>query len=263
MNIEYSLTTLLPVALCIFLLGMSKGGFPVGTIALPLLILIWPGEIEPAKQVVAFMLPMLCLMDVFAVYFYRHHIQWRRIVPLIPGGLLGVFLGSLIFLDERHSSMVVSDQVLKIIIGGIGILFVFYRIIRAWLFRHLAHRQQPHCGTSLFFGGAAGIASTVAHAAGPLAQIYFLMQNLPKMQYAATIAGFFFGLNLVKLIPFILLGRLNSDSLLLGACILPTVPLGVASGYLIVRKMNGTWYIGFIHAILFITSCTLIWNAIN
>ncbi len=263
MNFDFNLASLLPVALCIFLLGMSKGGFPIGSVALPLLILIWPGTLEPAKEVVAFMLPLLCCMDIFAVCFYRRHIQWRRILPLIPGSLIGVLIGSLFFVSAHNAILSVSDGALRILIGIIGILFVAYRLARQWLLRKLPATDHPAQLTSTLFGGAAGITSTVAHAAGPLAQIYYLMQDLPKMQLAATMAGYFFGLNLVKLIPFILLGRLESQTLLLGTVMLPVVPLGVGAGYLIVRALKSHWYIAFIHAILLATSVILIWSAIG
>jgi uncharacterized membrane protein YfcA len=257
-----ALTEYLWVAMCVFLLGMSKGGFPVGSLALPLLILLWPGQVEPAKQVVAFMLPLLCVMDCFAVAFYWRHIQWKRILPLVPGSLAGVALGSLFFLSENAAAVAVSDRSLKVLIGVIGILFVGYRLSRKWIVRRLTERSEPHRVAGMAFGGAAGFTSTLAHAAGPLAQMYFLMQGLPKMEFAATLAGFFFGLNLVKLIPFALLGRLEVSTLILGLKVLPLVPIGVASGYGLVRITRSSWYIAFIYIVLFFTSSLLIWKAI-
>ncbi len=37
------------IALSLMLIAMSKGGFPVGGIAMPLLILVWPGQTEAAR----------------------------------------------------------------------------------------------------------------------------------------------------------------------------------------------------------------------
>jgi uncharacterized membrane protein YfcA len=247
---------------CIFLLGMSKGGFPVGPLVLPLLILAWPDQVEPAKEVVAFMLPVLCATDICAVYAYRRHIQWRKIVPLIPGSLIGVALGSLCFISENAAVIAVSDRFLKIMIGVIGILFVLYRVGRKWLSRQLPQVNADGWMVAGCFGSAAGLTSTLAHAAGPVAQMYFLVNALPKMEFAATIAGFFFGLNLVKMVPFILLGRLDTSAFALAFKMLPVVPVGVATGYLLVRRMKGTWYIAFIHGVLFITACTLIAKAV-
>lgn len=241
---------------------MGKGGFPVGTVVLPLLVLAWPGDVEPARQVVAFMLPMLCSMDVVAVYFYRSHIQWRRIAHLAPGSLLGVAIGSILFVSETSALISVSDRYLKLLIGIVGILFLAYRTTQDWLLKRLPQRRDPRPLTSAGFGMAAGLTSTLAHAAGPVTQVFFLMQRPEKMTLAANLAGFFFALNLIKLIPFIALGRLNGEILTLAGSMLPIVPVGVGAGYLLVRSMKGSWYIAFIHLVLLVTSVTLIWNAL-
>ncbi|MFO7821597.1 MAG: sulfite exporter TauE/SafE family protein [Lentisphaeria bacterium] len=259
---NYTLIESLWIALPIFFLGMSKGGFPIGIIALPLLILIWPGEGSPVKQIVAFMLPLLCTMDIVAVIVYRKHIQWRRMLPLLPGSLVGVAIGSLFFFSENSALISISDRWLKLMVGVIGILFVIYKAVSKWLVPKLREHSTPSRDLSIFFGTAAGTTSTLAHAAGPLAQMYFLMGKLPKMQFAATLAGYFFLLNLTKLIPFIAIGRLNTDTALLSFNLLPVVPLGVATGYGLVRCFKSKWYIAFIHAILFITAITLIYEAL-
>ena len=260
---EYSLVECLWIALPIFFLGMSKGGFPVGVIALPLLILIWPGKENPAKEIVAFMLPLLCAMDIVAIFAYRRHIQWRRMLPLLPGALIGVAIGSIFFVSENSAMISIPDRWLKFVVGVIGILFVVHRAAGKWLIPKLRDRATPGKALSTAFGLAAGITSTLAHAAGPLAQMYFLMRRLPKMQFAATLAGFFFLLNLIKLVPFAALGRLDGETLQLSLNLLPVVPLGVAAGYLVVRKLKGTWYLTFIHVILFVTSTMLILEALR
>ena len=71
-------------------------------------------------------------------------------------------------------------------------------------------------------GFLAGFTSTLAHAAGPVLQMYLLPQQLSKLHFAGTTAAFFFLLNLIKLVPFALLGRLETGNLLLAGCMLPT-----------------------------------------
>lgn len=258
---DYTTIELLWIAFSVLLLGMTKGGFPVGPIALPLLILVWPVQAGAAKQVVAFMLPLLCMMDVCAVAVYRRHIQWRRIVGLMPGALVGVLAASLLFVSRDAALIGVSDRSLKLLIGVIGLGFVAYRASRKWLLQHLGQSATPGVATRAMFGFTAGVTSTIAHAAGPVAQIYFLPRNLPKMQFAATIAGFFFWLNAVKLIPFALLGRFDRQTLELGLLMVPVIPVGVGCGYLLVRAMKGTAYIGLIYCVLAFTSAMLILKA--
>ena len=66
-----------PLVLAVFLMGMAKGGFPVGLLALQLVVLLWPGTTDPTRSAMGFMLPMLCVMDIFAVAIYRKHIAWK------------------------------------------------------------------------------------------------------------------------------------------------------------------------------------------
>ena len=164
----YSLVELIWIALCIMLIGMSKGGFPVGSIALPILILIWPGQAEPAKTVVAFMLPVLCVMDVAALALYRGHILWKRLVPMLPGTLLGVAVGSMLFVSKEAAMLTVSDRWLKLCIGVLGITFVLHHAARKWILRRMATAAAPGPAKTGTLGFLAGFTSTLAHAAGPV-----------------------------------------------------------------------------------------------
>jgi uncharacterized membrane protein YfcA len=250
------------IALSLLLLGMSKGGFPVGSIALPLLVLAWPSRADAARGAVGFMLPMLCLMDVVAVLIYRNHIEWKRLWRVIPGACIGVLLASALFISESNALIAISDRILKLAIGGVGILFVMYFAARRWILARLDTAATPGWTVGTGFGVTAGLTSSLAHAAGPLMQMYLLPQHLPKLHFAATMAGFFFVLNLTKMIPFALLGRIQVDNLLLGAVMLPVIPLGVSLGYLLVRVTRQRYYVGIIYAILLATSIILIAKAL-
>ncbi|NQU41572.1 MAG: sulfite exporter TauE/SafE family protein [Lentisphaerae bacterium] len=259
---EYTLVELIWIGLAILMLSMSKGGFPVGSIALPLLILVWPDQATSARSAVAFMLPVLCAMDVVALLVYRRHVQWRRLIRLWPATLVGVAIGSLLFVSDESALIALSDRALKLCIGILGLCFVLYHAARKWIFAHLTEATQPGWTASSAFGVGAGLTSTLAHAAGPLIQMYLLPQKLPKLQFAGTLAAYFFALNLVKILPFAVLGRIETRNLALGGALLPLVPLGVGLGYLLVRLMKSRHYTGFIYGVLFVTSLILIVKAI-
>lgn len=252
---------LVGTAFCVGLLGMSKGGFSVGPLALPLLILIWSGRPDPAKSVVSFLLPLLCLMDVVAVGFYRKHVQWRRIVPLLPPALVGIVLASLLFMRSGTGVISLSDRWLKLTVGTLGILFVIWHFARGRVTPGLK-AAKPGRVVNGCIGFVAGVTSTLAHAAGPLAQMYFLQQKFDKMKLAATLVGFFWCLNLLKLVPFILLGRVTVGNLGLAALMLPMVPLGVGAGYLIVRTVKASVYFHIVYVLLFVASVVLIGKAL-
>jgi len=69
-------------------------------------------------------------------------------------------------------------------------------------------------------------------------------------------------LNLIKLIPFTLLGRIQADNLKLGAVLLPVIPVGVALGWWLTHKTEQKHYTILIYAVLLITSVTLILKAL-
>jgi len=257
---QYAALDLFWIGLSLFLIGMSKGGFPVGAIALPILILVWPTQAQAARAAVGFMLPMLCVMDIVALSFYWRKVQWRRLVFLMPATVVGVALASLLFVSDESAVIAVSDRALKIMIGVLGILFVVYFAAKKWILRHL-HASEPNWTKGTVFGFAAGMTSTLAHAGGPVMQMYLLPQQLEKKKFAGTSCAFFWMLNLIKLLPFAMLGRIQSENLKLGAALLPVIPLGVALGWWLTHKTEQKHYTIIIYAVLLITSVTLIVKA--
>jgi uncharacterized membrane protein YfcA len=255
---QHTVSDLVWVGLSILLLAMSKGGFPVGPVALPMLILVWPREAGAARSAVAFMLPVLCAMDVFAIVFYRRHILWRMLVPLLPATLAGVALASGLFVSDEAALIAVSDRALKLCIGSVGLSFVVYEATRARILRRLRAWQTEGWLAGNVFGFAAGVTSTLAHAAGPVLQMYLLPRNLAKLHFAGTTAAYFFVLNLVKMAPFSLMGRIQTGNLMLAACLFPLVPLGVWAGYRLVHLTQPRYYTVLIHAVLAFTSTALV-----
>jgi uncharacterized membrane protein YfcA len=260
---QYELSGLFWIALSLLLTSMSKGGFPVGSIATPLLILLWPGQTHAARAAVAFMLPMLCVMDIGAVILYRRHVDWKRVRAMLPGTLAGVLVAACLFISDQHALIEVTDATLRIAIGCLGLLFTLWFATRKWILARLEKAATPGPKACFSYGLTAGITSSLAHAAAPVMQMVLLPQKLPKMQFAATNCAYFFLLNLIKLVPFVFLGRIQPDHLKLGIVMLPVIPIGVLTGYGLVRFTRDRHYAAFIHAVLAITSVVLIINGLR
>lgn len=250
------------LVLSVLLMGMGKGGFPVGAIALPLMILTWPNQAESARGAIAFMLPLLCCMDCVAVWLHRQHIRWDIIRRALPAALIGIGLGSLLFVSDHHALLSLSNRGLELAIGVVGLLFLIYRGTRRRLDRRLTARPAHHPAAPRLVGFAAGITSTLAHAAGPIMQMHLLPLHLPKLQFVGTIAGFFFIVNLTKMLPFMLLGRIEGSDLARVGIFLPILPLGVLAGTALVRLFHERHYTIFITLILTVTSVTLVTRAL-
>jgi uncharacterized protein len=261
---QYAWTEIAWIATSVFLMGVSKGGFPLGGLAMPILILIWPEQATAARSVVAFMLPLLCAMDAVSLIFYRKEVSWQAIAPLVPGTLVGVAIASVLFVSDTGALIALSDRVLKGLIGAIGILFVAFQMAKRWMLGRLteaAEMQKPGKVRSAVLGIAAGVLSTISHSAGPAAVIYFVPQQLGKLRLAGTMVAFFWGLNLIKLVPFGMLGRLEVGNLMLALWMAPVIPLGVGIGYGLVRILKEKYYVGLIYGALVITSGMLIHRA--
>ncbi len=249
------------ISLVIVIMGMSKGGLPIAGVALPLLVLIWPEQGQAARSAVSFMLPLLCAMDLVGVTLYRGKPEWSHIRMLLPATLVGILVASVLFVSDGGIS--VSDRMLKLIIGLLGLLFTFWQF---WGRRYVLKSATAVVNTpnrARFWGFFGGLTSTIAHAAGPVMQMYFLRTGLAKTQFAATTIYFFLFLNAIKLIPFTLLGRFSREQLIVDLKMLPLIPVGVFIGYFIVRIMQEKHYTGFIYTTLFLTSSILVYRAVT
>lgn len=216
----------------VILVGMSKGGFGggFGTLAVPLLALM----IDP-RLAAAILLPILCSMDAVSLWSFRGTWDKLNLKILLPGALLGTVAGALTF------EMTNVDWI-RLIIGLLAIYFVAHYL---WGKRFLEQLQvrPPNKIAGSFWGAIAGYVSYIAHAGGPPVAIYLLPQHLSKSALAGTTILFFAIINFIKLIPYVWLGQINSESFYTSLVLLPLAPLGVMLGvYLHHRVSDQVFY---------------------
>ena len=83
---------------CAFAVGLAKTGVPgFGILVVPLMVL----AVGDARQSAGWLLPLLCIADVFAVVYYRRHAQTRQLFHLAPWVLVGMGAGALALGAER------------------------------------------------------------------------------------------------------------------------------------------------------------------
>jgi len=258
---SFSTPEWLGITVVVLIMGMSKGGFPISGVTLPLLILLWPEQGQAARSAVAFMLPLLCMMDIVGVFLYRGKPDWSHLKKLVPMTVCGVIVASILFVSDTGISF--SDRTLKLVIGILGLGFTAWQMSLKRMSGKKNISNQHSRFRAPWYGFFAGFTSTIAHAAGPVMQMYFLPTGLAKTQFAATTVYFFLFLNAIKLIPFALLGRFSKDQLVANLWLLPIIPVGVYLGYTFVRIMREQHYIRFIYITLTITSGLLVYRAIT
>jgi uncharacterized membrane protein YfcA len=178
----------------------------------------------------------------------------------MPATLLGVAVASIFFVSDQGIS--VSDRTLKLLIGLLGLTFTGWQLVGKRILGHI-RQAEPKGWRPSVYGFSAAVTSTIAHAAGPVMQMYLLPTGMAKTQFAATTIYYFLFLNAIKLVPFAALGRFNQTQLVMNLWMLPLIPAGVLLGYGIVKIMKEQHYIMFIRVTLVLTSAILVYRAIT
>ncbi|MBI4873423.1 MAG: sulfite exporter TauE/SafE family protein [Acidobacteria bacterium] len=217
---------------CAFSVGVSKTGVPgLGILVVPLMVL----AVGDARQSAGWLLPVLCTADLFAVWYWRKNTAAKRMFSLAPWVLAGMGLGT--------AALSLSERALRPMVGIIVLAMLALYVRR----RLRAHQVEvPVYGAP--YGVAAGFATTVANAAGPVMSLYLLSKRLSKADFVATGAWFFFVINLTKIPIYTAHGLIGRYSLAFDAAMAPAVLAGALAGrwlvYRIPQKLFETLVVG-------------------
>ena len=205
-------------AVVALLIGADKGGVGgmLGILGVPIM-----SQIIPVNEAIAVILPMLIFGDLFAISSHWKHWNSALLPRLLPGGVLGVLVGTFVLVN-------ISPQSLRIALAVVIFVFFVYRLVEQRIIGKFLY--QPRSWHGILGGAAAGLTSTIAHAGGPPITIYLLLQKLQPRMFVATAAVFFATINLFKL-PFYAAAGLFTEARLLSVIwLLPLVPVGVWLG---------------------------------
>lgn len=237
------------MVLAVILLGIAKAGFGggAGVVATPLVALVMP-----LSEAVSLLLILLLIIDVFMLPHYRHYFDRATVKIMLIGAIPGIIIATLVF------QIFISNQRLLEIF--IGVLAIAYVILQAGGFikpERVAH--SPYLKTSGYILGAlAGFTSTIANGGGPPASIYILAQGFTQVYFVGTMAIFIMIVNLVKLIPFTLLGLFNPANWAVILILLPLCFIGTRLGIYLNGRMNPVLFNRIIYVLLFLTGLQLI-----
>ena len=234
----------------VFINGVSKGGFGsgLGIVSVPLMALT-----VPVTEAAAIMLPILCVMDLAALWAYRRSWDRENMEIMLPAGLTGLVLGALTF---RY----INEAGLKLVLGTVAVGFVFYHWSGA--VRHLT-KTQPSRVKGYFWCCIAGYTSTVAHAGGPPMSIYLLPQRLDKALLAGTAVVFFAVLNYVKLVPYFWLGLFDARNLTTAAALAPVGVLGIVAGVWVRKRISELLFYRICYGFLLVTGGKLLYDSVT
>ena len=205
MELPISLTAL-GVAYGVVVLGtLLQGslGFGLGTLAVPVLLLVDPIFIPG---------PLLCLAFVLTMLLYRrekkavltHDIKWG-VVGRVPGTLIGALL--LVFVPQEYFTLLV------------GVL-----VLMALVLIYAGFRLPITTGNLIRVGALSGFMSTTASIGGPPMAMLYYEQAGPRLR--GTLSGIFIFGTLLALLALAMIGRLGLGEMVVALSLLPALIIG-------------------------------------
>lgn len=201
-------------------------------------------------QATAILLPILCLCDLFGLWVFRGKWDWRNLKILIPGATVGMIIGTFTF---RY----LDGAMVKALVGGVSIWFAVAQFMPM-----IRKKDIVPSGTNVvkgnLCGAVAGFTSFISHAGQPPYSIYMIPQRLDKEIFLGTTAFFFAYVNYFKLVPFWWLGQLNLSNVATSFALMPLVPVGLAIGWWIQRRLSPAMFYKVVLVLLALTGVKLI-----
>lgn len=231
----------------VFLLGISKAGLKgIDILIVTILVLVFG-----AKPSSGILLPLLCVGDIIAVFYYRRHVNWVHLFRLLPwmaaGVLAGVWVGNEI-----------DEGTFKKVMAGIIILAII-----TMLFNEMRKSQEVPKNKVLaaVLGLAAGFTTMLGNLAGPFANLYFLLVRFDKNEFIGTAAWLFLFINLFK-VPFHLFvwETIAKPTLLISTILAPVTIIGFIIGVRIIQYIKNESYRKMIIALTLVGAFVILFS---
>ena len=232
----------------VLLLGVSKSGFGAGfgSLAVPMMALA-----VSVPQAAAILMPVLLVMDILGMAAFRKDFDRKLLRFLLPFGVLGIVIGALLFkLLQAHT--------VAGIVGAFTLLFLAQRLV----FPPRPDSPPPPRWLGAILTTLSGFTSFIAHAGGPPITAYVIPLRLTPVQFTATMAFFFFVVNLSKWIPYGFLGLLDGRNMATSLVLLPLAPIGVWAGVRMARRISQVLFYRFLYLGMFLTGVKLLWDGV-
>jgi len=212
-----------------FGIGVSKSGLKgLGVLIVTVFALVFGSKLSSG-----IVLPMLWIGDIFAITYYRRHVNWKLFFRIFPWMIIGVIIGSIIGKN-------LPEDLFKY--GMSGIIFISVGIMFWW-----DQKKDFSIPQHWIFGGTLGIlggvTTMVGNLAGAFVNLFFLAMRIPKTEFIGTAAWLFFFVNLFKM-PFHIFswGTITKASLIIDLYLLIPIILGLVLGVKIVARINESLY---------------------
>lgn len=204
-------------AIGVFMIGMGKAGLK----GMDMLSVTIMAIVFTSKGSTGVVLPLLCLADIAAVWYYKRHVRWEYFFRLIPWMAIGILIG-----------VWAGNQMAELLFRKIMVAIIMITIFLVIIVEFRLKQGVPHHPV---FAGAvgllAGFTTMMGNLAGAFANIYFLAMRTPKNDFIGTTAWIFLCVNLFKL-PFqvFVWKNIHTSTLITDLFLVPVLGLGFWTG---------------------------------
>jgi uncharacterized membrane protein YfcA len=209
-----------------FFIGFSKTG--ISSFMMPAIPIV--ASVFGGKDSTGIILPMLIVGDIFALYYYNRHAEWKNIRKLLPWTLLGLILGVIV-------GIYVNDKTFK---ACIAVSVLICLVILIYTEKKGENFKVPQ-STLLYAltGILCGFTSMIGNAAGPIFSVYLLAKGFKKNDFMGTTAWFFFIINLTKVpLQIFFWNNIPIKTIYLTGLMIPAIAVGAFLGVVIIKKLN-------------------------
>jgi uncharacterized protein len=247
---ELTATTILIVFAGVFLICFMKGAFGGGfsIVGIPLLSIV----MDPVTAG-GLLAPLFIAMDLFALRYWKPS-TWSRpdLVLLLPGLVVGIGFGYLLFRVLDHRAVAIVMAVITLIFVGL------------WLVGGSEATVAPRSSPKAVAAGlTSGVTTMVAHSGGPPLAMYLLPLGLSKEVYAGTTSLFFTVGNAIKAVPWLLLVKPEGNVWILMAASLLAIPAGVWLGWRLHGRLDQQQVFRACYGLLVVTALKLLWDGVS
>ncbi|MCM3727166.1 sulfite exporter TauE/SafE family protein [Neobacillus cucumis] len=208
------------------LIGFSKTGISAFSMpVIPIIALIFGG-----KESTGMILPLLIIGDLFAIYYYNRHADWKDIKALLPWVAAGLLLGLVVgeYTNDAQFKMIIS------------ICVILCLIILVYTEKKGEGAKVPKGKWFYALTGIlSGFASMIGNAAGPIFSVFLLAKGFKKDKFLGTTAWFFFIVNISKVpMQALVWHNIHLKTLLFSLMMIPAIAVGAIIGAFLIKRIN-------------------------
>ena len=225
-SIELHTVQWITVISAAILIGLSRTAISgLGMLAIPLIASLFAG-----RQASGMVLMMLITADLFAIFYFRQHANFKLIKSLLPWVAIGLLTGLTV-------GRIINDNQFKILIAICIFICLIILIISEKTGGNINIPEKKWIYA--LTGIATGFASMIGNVAGPIFWIYLIAKKFNKNKFMGTVAWFFFILNIVKLPLQILIWKnITTDTIFPVMIVSPLIILAAFSGTFIIKRIK-------------------------